>query len=167
MNKVFIDLFDFINKNNLSYKNKVIFLLSDGKITDGNPKDNVIEQLKKTNSYLISCFLSSEEQDCPKKLYGENEIPNNLTKGEKILFEMSSIISTENPFFHYLEEEKGWEIPKEGKCKLFVRLNDPNILDEYLSIITTLVKDNDALFDLIGKINFQQYIINNINFIKK
>ena len=80
---------------------------------------------------------------------------------------MSSIISTVNPFFHYLEEEKGWDIPKEGKCKLFVRLNDPNILDEYLSIITTLVKDNDALFDLIGKINFQQYIINNINFIKK
>ncbi len=59
MNKVFNDLFKFININNLSYKNKVIFLLSDGKITDGNPKDNVIEQLKKTNSYLISCFLSS------------------------------------------------------------------------------------------------------------
>ncbi len=94
-------------------------------------------------------------------------MPNYLTEGEKILFEMSSIISTTNPFFHYLEEEKGWNIPKEGKCKLFVRLNDPNILDEYLSIITTLVKDNDALFDLIGKINFQQYIINNINFIKK
>ena len=163
MNEVFIDLFDFINKNNLSYKNKVIFLLSDGVSSDGNPTNNVINQLKITNSYLISCFLSSEEQDCPKKLYGENEIPNNLTKGEKILFEMSSIISTVNPFFHYLEEEKGWDIPKEGKCKLFVRLNDPNILDEYLSIITTLVKDNDALFDLIGKINFQQYIINNIN----
>ena len=163
MNEVFIDLFDFINKNNLPYKNKVIFLLSDGVSSDGNPTNNVINQLKKTNSYLISCFLSSEEQNYPKKLYGENEVPNNLTKGEKILFEMSSIISTTNPFFHFLEEEKGWNIPKEGKCKLFVRLNDPNILDEYLSIITTLVKDNDALFDLIGKINFQQYIINNIN----
>ena len=88
-------------------------------------------------------------------------MPNDLTKGEQILFEMSSIISTINPFFHFLEE-KGWDIPKEGKCKLFLRLNDPNILDEYLTIITTLVKDNDALFDLIGKINFQQYITNNI-----
>ncbi len=66
MNKVFIHLFDFINKNNLPYKNKVIFLLSDGESTDGNPTNNVINQLKKTNSYLISCFLSSEEQNYPK-----------------------------------------------------------------------------------------------------
>ena len=107
INKVFNALFNFINNNNLSYKNKVIFLLSDGKITDGNPKDNVIEQLKKTNSYLISCCLSSEKQNCPKKLYGENEKNNNLTKGEKILFEMSSIISSTNPFFDYLEEKVG------------------------------------------------------------
>jgi hypothetical protein len=47
MNKVFIHLFDFINKNNLPYKNKVIFLLSDGESTDWNPTNNVINQLKK------------------------------------------------------------------------------------------------------------------------
>ena len=162
MNKVFNDLFNFINNNNFLYKNKVIFLLSDGESTDGNPKDNVIEQLKNTNSHLISCFLSSESQNCPKKIYDENDKINNLTKGEKILFEMSSIISSTNPFFDYLEE-KGWEIPKNGKCKLFLRVNDPNILNEYLSIITSLVKENDVLFDLIGKINFQQYITDNIN----
>ena len=75
---------------------------------------------------------------------------------------MSSIISSTNPFFDYLEE-KGWEIPKNGKCKLFLRVNDPNILNEYLSIITSLVKENDILFDLIGKIYFQQYVTDNIN----
>ena len=37
MNKVFTDTFDYINNTNISYKNKIIFILSDGESTDGNP----------------------------------------------------------------------------------------------------------------------------------
>ena len=75
---------------------------------------------------------------------------------------MSSVISTLNPIFNLLEE-KGQKVQKSGKCKLFVRINNPKILDEYLYLITTLVKGNDALFDLIAKIDFEKYINNNIN----
>ena len=37
------------------------------------------------------------------------------------------------------------------------------MIEEYLSLITLLLKNNDALFDIIGKIDFQQYINYNIN----
>ena len=75
---------------------------------------------------------------------------------------MSSSISSSNSIFTFLEE-KGWKVPHSGKCKLFLRANNPKIIDEYLSLITMLIKGNDALFDLIGKIDFEKYINNNIN----
>ncbi len=94
MNEIFISLFDFINNNNLSYKNKVIFFLSDRISTDGNHKNNVISQLKNINTYLLS-FSFIRKAKLSKKM------TNNLTKGEQILFEMISIISTINPFSHF------------------------------------------------------------------
>ena len=162
MKSIFNDVFEYINNNINKYEENIIFLLSDGESTDGNPEELVKYKLKETNSILITCFLSSEENHCPKILYDENTIPMYLTRGERILYDMSSTISISYHIFNLLEE-KGWIVPKSGKCKLFVRINNPKILDEYLSLITILVRGNDALFDLIGKIDFEKYINNNIN----
>lgn len=162
MKLIFNDVFEYINNNKKNNDENIIFLLSDGESTDGNPEILVKHKLIETNSILITCFLSSEETHCPKILYDENTRPMNLTRGESILYNMSTAISTSNQIFNLLEE-KGWKVPKTGKCKLFVRINNPNILDEYLSLITILVRGNDALFDLIGKIDFEKYINNNIN----
>ena len=162
MKHIFNDAFEYINNNTIQYEENIIFLLSDGESTDGNPEELVKYKLIETNSILITCFLSSEESQCPKILYDEKTIPMNLTRGERILYNMSSTISTSNQIFNLLEE-KGWKVPKSGKCKLFVRINNPNILNEYLALITILVRGNDALFDLIGKVDFEKYINNNIN----
>ena len=162
MTHIFNDVFEYINNNKNNNDENIIFLLSDGESTDGNPEFLVRQKLIETNSILITCFLSSEETHCPKILYDENSRPMNLSWGECILYNMSSSISTSNQIFN-LFEEKGWKVPKTGKCKLFVRINNPNILNEYLSLITILTRGNDALFDLIGKIDFEKYINNNIN----
>ena len=162
MREIFSNVFTYINNNKNEYEENIIFLLSDGVSTDGNPEEMVKNELKKTNAILITCFLASEQNECPKILYDENSIPRNLSQGEKILFNMSSTISTLNPFINLLER-RGWHVPYSGKCKLFIRVNNPKILDEYLSLITILIKGNDALFDLIGKIDFEKYINNNIN----
>ena len=151
MKRTFQDVFNYITEVRNEYEENIIFLLSDGESTDGNPEIIVKNGLGNTNSILITCYLSSFENECPKILYGENTEPKNLVKGEQILFNMSSSISSSNSIFTFLEE-KGWKVPHSGKCKLFLRANNPKIIDEYLSLITMLIKGNDALFDLIGKI---------------
>ena len=165
MKRTFQDTFSYITNFRNEYEENIIFLLSDGESTDGNPEEIVKNELTKTNSILITCYLSSFENECPKILYDENTEPKNLVQGEKILYEMSSSVSSANSIFTFLEE-KGWKVPHSGRCKLFLRANNPKIIDEYLSLITMLIKGNDALFDLVGKIDFEKYINNNINSFK-
>ena len=114
MKRTFQDVFNYITEVRNEYEENIIFLLSDGESTDGNPEIIVKNGLGNTNSILITCYLSSFENECPKILYGENTEPKNLVKGEQILFNMSSSISSSNSIFTFLEEKDGKFLTQEN-----------------------------------------------------
>ena len=96
--KVFIKsyLMDILTKvkNELiknDYKNKILLLITNGKITDGNIR-KITEKIKmETNTYIIVFCLSSHNLNTPKELFINPS--SNLYDYERDLFEASSSLN--------------------------------------------------------------------------
>lgn len=142
---------------------RVLIIISDGASTDGDPFEEIV-RFREYNLqvYIICCYLTSKNLDQPKQLhsdyYPRSIIQNN---GAKKLFDMASEVDTDNPAFALLLE-RGWIIPEDGKCRLFIQANHPTIISEFLEISSQLFTTNDALADVVGKVSLNKYINQNI-----
>jgi hypothetical protein len=59
-----------------------------------------------------------------------------------------------------LSRFKGWELSDSGsgESRLFIQANNEEILSEFTEGMTKWREDNDALFDLIGTVDLEQYV---------
>lgn len=48
-------------------------------------------------------------------------------------------------------------------CKLFIHVNDPNLINEFISIITDIIRNNDVFSNVIGTTIIQKYVHHNIS----
>ncbi len=107
----------------------VLFILSDGEPTDGNPLP-VLETLKPHGITIISCFVTDQDIANPRILYGEAESQWNA--GAKLMFEMSSKMEDDSAFANFLLR-KNWTV--KPQARLFVQLNHSLILEEFIRVM--------------------------------
>jgi hypothetical protein len=116
----------------------VLFIISDGQPTDGNPLP-FTTQLNESGTYIVTCFLTNRSIVDPRKLF---EVPElSWDEGSRLMFEMASTVDRNSVFVESLLE-RNWEVP--FRPKLFVQANHPDILNEFTQIIVSLCKDNGA-----------------------
>ena len=132
---------------------KLIFLLSDGESTDGNPND-LKYLLNKKNIYISSCYFSSDEVKQPKQLYFNRPFGSN---GLNYLYDLATEINPYSPIFDMLEE-RGWKVDYTKKSKLFVKANNIEIFGEFFDVVNSFIKGDCILGNMIAKIELNDYI---------
>ena len=111
--------------------NKLLFVLSNGKPTDGSNEDSdkikqITSKLTKAGVTIISCFITKSTEIDPKHLF--DEMQQDWETGAKFLFSLSSKVPTQ-----YLPRailmKRGWTIDiTKNETKLFLQVNHPDNL---------------------------------------
>lgn len=107
---------------------KVLFVLSDGMSTDGDPRP-IAQRLRDSGVSIVTCFLTSDHMDKPKCLLDEVDPSWERSDGRSVLFEMSSTMRNTHTPISYLVDAK-WELPPSGVSRLFVQANSLDVVDE-------------------------------------
>jgi hypothetical protein len=110
----------------------VLFILSDGEPTDGDPSIYT-RQLKRAKTYIISCFLTKRNIIEPRQLFNTTEI--GWSKEACLMFYMASEVERDSFFVEALIERK-WKVPL--RPRLFIQANHTDLLNEFTQIIVSL-----------------------------
>ncbi len=107
----------------------VLFLLSDGEPTDGNPI-SIAREIKAMGVSIICCLIDNKDIIDPQILFNQ---PNpSWNNNACLMFEMASEIEEKSHFARFLLK-KGWAI--NSQAKMFVQLNHSKVLEEFIQII--------------------------------
>lgn len=143
------------------YLNRYLVIISSG-VNNGRAKETKeIYDAHCNDAKIICCYLSQSKIDnYSKQLYFK--CPPNITDSGRRLFEMSSMVQI-NFTVKSILESRGWIIPSTGMCKLFLHVNDPQLIKEFLAIITDIIQNNDVLSNVLGTTIIQKYVNHNIS----
>ncbi|CAF4555109.1 unnamed protein product, partial [Rotaria sp. Silwood2] len=133
---------------------KVLFLISDGKSTDGDPV-RFAKQLHDNNVIVFSCLLTSENISHPRRLYYEPD--GRWTEAQQQMFQLSSTVENTHSAMSILLEQK-WELPASGHSRLFIQANHPDVINEYSNLVQQITERNDILLNIIGRVSLDMYI---------
>ena len=164
-------------------KPQVLFILSDGESTDGDPCP-IAQKLKEVGVTIVTCFLTANYIKKPKRLLDAkgptwtcgncgcsssriqlgflcriHECPCEMSmSGQLALFEMSSAMHNTHTPVSYLIDA-GWELPPSGESRLFLQANSLDVVNELCSIVVSqITKGCDALVDILAKVSLAMYI---------
>ncbi len=71
---------------------------------------------------------------------------------------MSSQASNKERALRLLSQNNSWKLSTTGKSSLFIQANHPDLINEFTEILMSLIKNNDTLIDMVGKVNLEDYI---------
>ena len=123
-----------------------------------------IEIKTKLNDILTICiYLNSSNNFNQKKFY--NKIQPHFDKGAKLLFKISSSKDYHNNVIKFFLDND-WTIPKNGRCKLFVEINNSKDLNLFIELLNKSLNHDDPINkintiigkSLLDKIVFENYI---------
>lgn len=120
----------------------VLFILSDGEPTDGDPLP-ALEALRPLNVTVISCFVTDQDIANPRVLFGQPEPQWN--QGARLMFEMASKIEDESDFAKFLLR-KNWTIKPDAR--LFVQVNHSLILEEFIRVVLSPFESSTTIESL-------------------
>ena len=117
----------------------VLFLLSDGEATDGDPlpEANALLALGVT---MISCYVTDDDVARPRTLFGQEQLA--WGPGARKMFEMASPVDEQSDFARFLLK-KGWTLYPQAK--LFVQLNHSDILEEFIRVVLSPLEERGTL----------------------
>jgi hypothetical protein len=138
----------------VSADDKVLFILSDGEATDGDPT-GITSSLKDKGVTVFCCLLTSDYIAQPKQLYDSRK--KWTSRGVCTMFDMSSEVPNNSRAMCLLLRQ-GWQLPSSGHSRLFVQANHPDVIDNFSSVVNKMVSSNDALLDMIGYVSLDMYI---------
>ena len=138
---------------------KVLFILSDGQSTDGDPRDIVKSYgFRSLSVTIVTCYLTVDCLNHPKQLLYEPDDSWADDDGRRALFDMSSSMKNAHTPISYLVDH-GWELPLSGESRLFVQANSLEVVDEFCRIVVSHINQPcDALLDIIEKVPLADYI---------
>ena len=156
-----------IFKNRRNDRN-IVIIISDGKLNDFNlekTKKDIIYNSNKLNIITICIYLNSNNNNNKsiKKFYNKTE--DYFDEGAKFLFSISSKLNYHDCVIKYFMK-KGWEIPLNGVCNLFIEVNNSQNLNEIITLINESLDNKDPLEELnniIGDILLKKII--DVNYI--
>lgn len=143
----------------------MLFLLSDGCATDGNPCP-IAQELQRSDVTIVTCFLTSGEIVNSKRLFDPHcQFPD---EGRQSLFAMSSTMPNTHAPISYLVDAK-WELPPSGESRLFIQANSLDVVNEFCRIVVSqMTNPCDALVHILEKVPLATYINQkNADFIPK
>jgi len=120
----------------------ILFLLSDGDPTDGDPLP-ALEQLKPLGVTVISCFVTDQDIANPRVLFGEPE--SQWSRGAKLMFDMASTVEENSAFSNFLLR-KNWII--KPNARLFVQVNHSMILEEFIRVVISPFETSSNMSNL-------------------
>lgn len=116
----------------------VLFIVSDGEPTDGEPLP-FAKLIKNLGVTIVTCFVTDSDVINPKSLVGASK---GLTdRGAKLMFDMASQIDENSDYARFLLR-KGWKINENGK--LFVQINHSSILEEFINVVLSPMEENHS-----------------------
>ena len=147
---------------------KVLFILSDGVSTDGDPRP-IAEELHALGVKIVTCFLTSDSIENPRRLF--DTIDPSWARcntswystwmshdGRAVLFEMSSTMQNAHTPLSFLVDAN-WQLPLSGESRLFVQANSLDVVNELCQVVVSqLTMDCDALIDVLEKVPLGIYI---------
>ena len=165
--------------NTMNENPKVLFILSDGESTDGNPCP-IAQELRDLGVTIVTCFLTSDRIRIPRCLFDEPDpnwtgydVPQSSylfddldpslldlwsRDGRSILFEMSSTMKNTHAPISYLVDAN-WELPPSGASRLFVQANSLDVVNEFCQIVVSqMTKSCDVLVHILEKVPLATYI---------
>ncbi|CAF0972664.1 unnamed protein product [Adineta steineri] len=137
-----------------SHEQKVLFLLSDGESTDGNPVQ-FASKLHDQNVLVFACLLTSQSISYPRRLYYKAD--PNWSQAQKQMFELSSTVENCHSAMSILLEQ-GWELPADGHSRIFIQANHPDVIKEFSNLMNDISEHNDVLLNLVGRASLDMYI---------
>jgi von Willebrand factor type A domain len=120
----------------------LLLVITNGKFTDGNYSDliEVSNAIKKDGITLVIGFIGNNDMMPSRTLFvKENQKWNDQAK---TLFQCSSVLDTSGKIGKAVSEmaiEKSWVTP--AKAKLFLQVNQQEMLEELIDIITSPLRD--------------------------
>jgi hypothetical protein len=107
----------------------ILFLLSDGAPTDGNPLP-VAQRLKAMGVTIVSCLITNRDIAEPKQLFSRSE--GHWQAEPRLMFDMASRLPVPSPFADYLEQQQ-WKLPP--RARLFVQANHSQVVEEFARVV--------------------------------
>ncbi|CAK70255.1 unnamed protein product (macronuclear) [Paramecium tetraurelia] len=129
----------------LEFKNKFLFIVSDGDSTDGNPVEYATEL--KNKGFIIFCYYISSSNSASKYIKGE---------GAKTMFEISSEYSNFEFPLRQIENYTNIKLSQDGKSRLFLQSNNSESFKQFLDYFMKISKDNDKLIEIAGRITIEK-----------
>ena len=115
---------------------KVLFVVSDGAPTDGDPRP--IARRLPDDVTVVSCFVTNTDVTAARTLFAVPE--STWTPGAQPMFDIASAADHDNPFLQSLRA-RGWIVP--AQAHLFMQVNRSDILEEFIGGLTAYVGDVD------------------------
>ena len=116
----------------------ILFVLSDGEATDGDPIP-LSAAIKAAGISIISCFVTDQDITRPRVLFGESD--DQWSKGARTMFEIASPSSADSLFAEFLKN-RGWHV-EEG-AQFFAQVNHSKILEEFIGGFISLLDETDT-----------------------
>ena len=121
-------------------RTRILFILSDGDSTDGDPQE-IAQQLHQLDVIIVTCFLTSNRIDNPRRLLYKADPKWRGRNGRQVLFEMSSTMKNTHTPISYLIDAN-WELPSAGESRLFVQANSLDVVNEFCEIVVSKLISN-------------------------
>lgn len=109
----------------------VLFLLSDGAATDGDPVPRG-DEFRALGVTVVSCFVGGQDVANPRVLYGIEQ--TGWDEGAKHMFRLASPLDPRSGFADYLLRH-GWGL--QPGARLFVQVNHSEVLEEFMRVVMT------------------------------
>ena len=126
--------------------NNFLIIVSDGIFNDvnlENIKKDIIKYSNQLNITTICFYLNSVNKfKTVKRFY--NKIESDFDEGAKFLFSISSKLNYHNCIIKYFMK-KGWEIPLNGVCNLFIRIDNSQNINELINMINESLDYHDPI----------------------
>lgn len=137
--------------------NRVLVLISDGNFTDGDPTV-VAASLRREDIWIVTVSLTADRDSPHRALYYKTE--PSWDAGTRTLFSLASRVSASRHPISVLASI-GWRAPFDGEVALFSSVCSATTLDAFCSLLLSArFGSADALFYIIGRIRFDDYIDN-------
>ena len=136
---------------------KVLFILSDGISTDGDPLP-IAQELHHLGVIIVTCFLTSYPIDNPRQLLYEADPHWSSEDGQSVLFKMSSTMPNTHAPISYLTDAN-WTLPTSGESRLFIEANSLDVVNEFCKIVVSQMAERcDALVHILETVDLATYI---------
>ena len=106
-----------------------LFLLSDGKSSDGDPVETCL-RITSLGTIVCCCYLTSSDMPQTKQLYAEPQA--DWPEGARTLFRCATVLSEDALFLEPLRS-RGWNAT-EGD-RLFALMNHSSLISEFMGLI--------------------------------